>query len=219
MLQANGQPLPGVVRHAIVLNPAASVRGERYSQVEGKTPMLPVEDWRKLLASLDTSNVVGMRDRTVLGVLAFTAVRAGAVARLRVRHLVGEPGQLAFRFHEKGGKSREIPIRHDLQGWVEEYMKTAGIDRERDKDLPLFRSAKGKTKATHASGDRSKGHLGVGQAALRIAGLPKPTAHIPSVYERSPTYSRRAYRWRKCSSSRATPTRGLRGFTTGEAES
>src|SRR5262245_11847058 len=52
-----------VVRHVIVLNPAASVRAPKYAVVEGKTPALSVEQARQVLASIDTSQVVGLRDR------------------------------------------------------------------------------------------------------------------------------------------------------------
>jgi site-specific recombinase XerD len=48
-----------VIRHVIILNPALSVRGERYEAVEGKTPEITVEQARKLLASIETSNPVG----------------------------------------------------------------------------------------------------------------------------------------------------------------
>src|SRR5687768_7863434 len=37
-----------VTRHAVIINPAASVRGERYQVVEGKTPEITVADARKL---------------------------------------------------------------------------------------------------------------------------------------------------------------------------
>lgn len=43
-----------VTRHATILNPALSVRGERYQVVEGKTPEITVEGARKLLASIVT---------------------------------------------------------------------------------------------------------------------------------------------------------------------
>ena len=41
-----------VTRHAIVLNPALSVRGERYQVMEGKTPEITVQGARTLLASM-----------------------------------------------------------------------------------------------------------------------------------------------------------------------
>src|SRR5437667_11159181 len=55
-----------VTRHAVILNPALSVRGERYQVVEGKTPEITVKDARTLLASTNTSTVVGLRDRAVI---------------------------------------------------------------------------------------------------------------------------------------------------------
>jgi site-specific recombinase XerD len=72
-----------VTRPAIVLNPALSVRGERYSVMEGKTPEIPIPEARKLLASMDTSHIVGLRDRAILAVLVYTGSRAGAVAKLK----------------------------------------------------------------------------------------------------------------------------------------
>src|SRR3990170_1755101 len=42
-----------VTRHAMILNPALSVRGERYEAVEGKTPEITVAGARQLLASID----------------------------------------------------------------------------------------------------------------------------------------------------------------------
>ncbi len=55
-----------VVRHAVLLNPASSVRGPKYSVTEGKTPALSVEQAREVLSSINTSTVVGLRDRVVL---------------------------------------------------------------------------------------------------------------------------------------------------------
>jgi hypothetical protein len=52
-----------VVRHVVALNPAASMRCERYQVIEGKTPEIPVDQVRELLASIDTSHVIGLRDR------------------------------------------------------------------------------------------------------------------------------------------------------------
>ncbi len=55
-------------RHAIILNPALSVRGERYEVVEGKTPEITVKGARALLASIDASHLIGLRDRAALAI-------------------------------------------------------------------------------------------------------------------------------------------------------
>lgn len=72
-----------VLRHVVILNPALSVRGERYQVVEGRTPEITIQQARQLLMSIDTSHVVGLRDRAVIAVLIYTAVRVGVIAKLR----------------------------------------------------------------------------------------------------------------------------------------
>ena len=140
-----------VVRHVVVLNPAASVRGERYQVIEGKTPEISTEDARKLLRAIDTSHVVGLRDWAIIGILIYTAARVGAVARLRRSDFFELGGQYALRFLEKNGKSREIPVRHDLQGRVLDYLCAGGFLGAKG-DMPLFRTAAGRTKRLTENG-------------------------------------------------------------------
>ena len=129
-----------VNRHVVVINPAATVRAERYSVVEGKTPEIRPEQARTLLQSIDATTTVGRRDRCVLAVLIYTAARVGAVARLGMKSLQYDGTQYTLRFAEKGGKSREIPVRHDLQMLLLDYINAAKIT-----EGPLFRTAFGKT--------------------------------------------------------------------------
>ena len=77
-----------VTRHAVVLNPAASVRGERYQVIEGKTPEITIDQARRLLSCIDVSHVVGLRDRAIIATLIYTAARIGAVAGLRLRRFL-----------------------------------------------------------------------------------------------------------------------------------
>lgn len=114
-----------VTRHAILLNPALSVRGDRYQVVEGKTPEITVAQARKLLSSVSTKTVVGLRDRAIIAILIYTAARAGAVAGLRRGSFYHAGEQWMLHFEEKGGKSREIPVRHDLEQIIFEYIDAA----------------------------------------------------------------------------------------------
>jgi site-specific recombinase XerD len=133
-----------VTRHVLVLNPALSVKGERYQVVEGLTPEISVSQARSLLASISINTMAGLRDRAVIGILIYTAARAGAIAALKVKHLQHDGSQYVLRFAEKGGKSREIPLRHDLQEFVLAYVEAAFLDKASD-DTPLFRTIAGRT--------------------------------------------------------------------------
>lgn len=135
-----------VIRHAVIINPAHSVRTERHQVIEGKTPEIGVEQARKLLRSINVSSVVGLRDRAVIAVLIYTAVRVGAVSKLNLKHFDHDGSQWTLRFDEKNGKSREIPVRHDLETFLLEYRNAANVAEE-PKDSPFFRSAVRRTKA------------------------------------------------------------------------
>ncbi len=136
-----------VQRHAVALNPFASVRGVKYSVTEGKTAELGIEQARKLFHSIDTGNVVGLRDRAVLGVLAYTGARVGAVAKLRLSDYRNLGEHRVAALPEKGGKEREIPVRHDLAAWLTNTSQAAGIAEDSKSKAPLFRAADGKRKA------------------------------------------------------------------------
>jgi site-specific recombinase XerD len=143
-----------VERHVVLINPAASVRGQRYEAVEGKTPEITIEQARKLLIAIRIeakdsngsmiSLAVGLRDRAIIATLIYTAARAGAVARLRIKDFRYDGSQWTLRFAEKGGKSREIPVRHDLQEFILAYLATIP-DWQATGDAPLFRTAARRT--------------------------------------------------------------------------
>lgn len=160
-----------VVRHVVILNPVASVRGERYQVLEGKTPEISAAQVRKLLAAIDTGSVVGLRDRAVITVLVYTAARVGAVAKLDRRHFYDTGDQFCLRFSEKSGKSREIPVRHDLSRFLREYLRVAELGVS-EADSPLFRTAAGRTK-TVTKNRMTSGDMGrMLKRRLQDAGLP-----------------------------------------------
>ncbi len=131
-----------VNRHGILLNPASSVRGAKLQVIEGKTPEIGVRQARTLLLSIDITKTVGLRDRAIIGILVYTAVRVGAIVKLKRNDFYDVGNQWCLRFAEKGGKSREIPCRHDLQLFLQEYIVVADVE---SKTAPLFRTVQGKT--------------------------------------------------------------------------
>ena len=157
-----------VNRHACVINPAATVKAERHAVIEGKTPQIGVKQARTLLESIDVSNVVGLRDRAILAVLIYTAARVGAVAKLTFKSLKHDGTQYSLRFSEKGGKLREIPVRHDLEQFLREYIDAAKISEGR-----LFRTSVRKTKVLTKNGVTGIDICRMMKRRLKDAGLPE----------------------------------------------
>jgi integrase len=111
--------------------------------IRSSTTVLDAEQARKLLDSIDTSTVVGLRDRALISVMTFAFARIGAVVAMRVEDYYPQGKRWWVRLHEKGGKRHEMPAHHTLEAYLDTYIEAAGI-RDGGK-TPLFRSAAGRT--------------------------------------------------------------------------
>ena len=93
--------------------------------------------------SIDIFTHVGLRDRALLGTLAYTFARIGAVVRLKVEDYYPSGKRFLFRSKEKGGKEKELPVHHKLEEMLDQYLKATGLEKE--PESPLFPAALRKT--------------------------------------------------------------------------
>jgi integrase/recombinase XerD len=119
-------------------NPAASVRGPKYVVRRGKTPVLSAEEARKLLDSIETKTLMGLRDRALIGLMVYSFARVGAAVTMRIGDYFEHRQRLWLRLHEKGGKRHEVPCHPSLQDYLDAYIRAADIAG--DKKACLFRS-------------------------------------------------------------------------------
>ena len=67
-----------VIGKVVPVNPAASMHGPRHVVTSGQTPVLDPAEARALIDSIDTSTVVGRRDRALIGLMVYSFARIGA---------------------------------------------------------------------------------------------------------------------------------------------
>jgi integrase/recombinase XerD len=125
------------------VNPAHSVRGPKHVVKKGKTPVLAADEARILLNKIDTSTLIGLRDRALISLMAYTLARIGAAVGMRVEDYFVQRRRGWVRLYEKGGKQHEVPANHNLDEYLEAYMKGAGLGS--DPKRFLFCTALGKT--------------------------------------------------------------------------
>lgn len=160
-----------VVGQVLPMNPATSVRGPSYSYKRGKTPVLSAADARKLLDSIDTSHVVGLRDRALIALMVYSFARVGAVTKMRVADYYPNSKTWWIRLHEKGGKFHEVPVHHNAEAYIDAYIEMAGIAD--DKKGPLFRSVRGRTKTLTENPVHPTNVLMMIKRRAKEAGLPE----------------------------------------------
>jgi site-specific recombinase XerD len=158
-----------VTGQIIPSNPAASVRGPKHIVRKGKTHVLSTEDARKLLDSIDTSSLVGLRDRALIGVMVFSFARIGAVVGMKVEDYYKNGKRWWLRLHEKGGKFHEVPAHHNAEAYLDAYLQSAGIAG--DTKSPLFRSTVGRSKKLTTKPLRRNNALDMVKRRAAAAGL------------------------------------------------
>ena len=132
-----------VVGQVIPTNPAHAVRGPKHTQRRGKTPVLQADEARTLLDAIDTTSLPGLRDRALIGLMVYTFARVGAAIGMKVEDFYVQGRRGWARLHEKGGKEHEMPTHHNLDHYLEEYIRVAGIGD--DRKGPLFRTTRGRS--------------------------------------------------------------------------
>jgi site-specific recombinase XerC len=111
-----------VTGQVVPVNPAASVRGPRHVVTSGQTPVLDPAEARALLDSIDTSTVVGLRDRALIGLMVYSFARIGAALGMTVEDVFTQNRRLWVRLREKGGKRHAMPCHHNLEEYLTAYL-------------------------------------------------------------------------------------------------
>ena len=128
--------------NAVTHNPVKGVKRPKVDSYEGKTPSLGDAQVRRLLDAPPTDTLKGKRDRAILSVLLYHALRREELTKLLVKDFNQERRGVAhLRVQGKGAKLRYIPTHPNTLRLVDEYLRAAGHGQELDG--PLFRSVRG----------------------------------------------------------------------------
>lgn len=124
--------------HVIAWRGALEGRNLSGATIRRKLAALSDAHARQLLDAPPADTLKGRRDRAILSVLLFHALRREELTKLRVKdlpHLRG--GVPHVRVQGKGGKLRYVPAHPHTMRVVAEYLEAAGHGA--DQDGPLFR--------------------------------------------------------------------------------
>ena len=153
----------------LAMNPAREVKTERFSRTEGKTPAFVEGEVQKLLDAIETSTHTGLRDRALLGILAYTFARIGAVVNLKVEDYYPSGKRFLLRFKEKGGKEKELPVHHKLEELLDEYLKATGLEKRAR--LSFVSGRLGQNREIIAPAARAHRRRGHAQATAQTSGV------------------------------------------------
>jgi site-specific recombinase XerD len=130
-------------RNAVIFNPVKGVLRPAEGANEGKTSALSDDQAKRLLAAPDVTTLKGKRDRAILAVLLYHALRRAELCKLAVKDYRERRGVKTFAVHGKGNKLRWLPVHPAAVGLIENYLDAAG--HRSDADGALFRPLNSRT--------------------------------------------------------------------------
>lgn len=114
-------------QNAVTHNPVKGVARPKVESAEGRTPALGDHQARKLLDAPDADTLKSRRDRAILSVLLFHALRRDELCKLKVRDFRhARKGVPHLRVTGKAGKTRHLPLHPGTHALIHEYLDAAG---------------------------------------------------------------------------------------------
>jgi site-specific recombinase XerD len=128
-------------KNAVPDNPVHGVERPKEGANQGKTPAISDAQAAALLEAPPRQTFKGKRDRAILAVFLFHAVRRAELCDLRVKDYGDREGIKHLTVHGKGGKIRFIAAHPRAVRLIEDYL--AAVEHRGEPDGPLFRSVAG----------------------------------------------------------------------------
>ncbi len=123
--------------NAVTHNPVTGVERPSEGANEGKTPAISDAQARALLDAPSPTTLKGKRDRAILAVFLFHAIRADELVKLKVQDVSQRQGVICLKLHGKRDKVRYIPAAPTALIALDTYLEAAG--HRDDKKGALFR--------------------------------------------------------------------------------
>jgi len=137
--------------------------------------VLSAEEMHDLLAAIDTTSLLGLRDRALIGLMGYTFARVGAATGMKVQNFYVQKRRGWVRLHERRGKVTELPCHHNLGHYLEEWISVYGLGSE--PEAPLFPTLRYGRLTGRTSLPQANVHMMI-QRRARAAGLrTKISAH------------------------------------------
>ena len=124
-------------RGLIAVNPAARLRGFQVSD-ESKTLGLSRQQAKELLDKIDTTTLLGLRDRALLSLMIRTGLRRMDALGATLGALSEQQGHRTLRVRSKGNKERLIKIPPEVARHLDAWRQAAGTLRQETDRTPLF---------------------------------------------------------------------------------
>ena len=109
--------------HIIKYNPFGNLKEERPVINNMETEFLTKDECKTLLRSIDTSTILGYRNKTILALALTTALRKSEIINIKIKHITARSGYDVVRVIRKGGKEDTVKLQGNVLAMINEYIR------------------------------------------------------------------------------------------------
>jgi integrase/recombinase XerD len=134
--------------NSVLINPVDGIKRPKRESTEGKTPAISDAQARALLEVPNTKKLIGKRDKAILSVLLFHALRRDELCKLHLKSIHERRGVAHLEVHGKGGKIRNVPLHPLTHALIKDYLAHAphGTDAQGALFRPIINNQTGDLK-------------------------------------------------------------------------
>lgn len=119
-------------------NPFANVKEEKPVISNKITEFLTEEEAKILIGSIDTSTVLGLRNKTILALALTTALRKSEMINIKISHVTKYGNYDVIEVTRKGGKKDLVKVQPKIKELIDEYLRVTDRSADFNGDEYLF---------------------------------------------------------------------------------
>lgn len=124
--------------YIIKYNPFGNLKEEKPVINNKETDFLTKEECKVLLNSIDTTTILGHRNRTILALALTTALRKSEIINIKIKHITTYTGYDVVKVRRKGGKEDIVKLQESVLAMINEYIKLTRRNKMSSGDEYLF---------------------------------------------------------------------------------
>ncbi|MEG2412338.1 MAG: tyrosine-type recombinase/integrase [Clostridium sp.] len=125
-------------KRIIKFNPFANVKEEKPSITNKVTEFLTEDECRELLSSIDTSTILGLRNKAIMALALTTALRKSEMINIKIGNIKKYGEYDIIEVTRKGNKGDMVKLQPKVKMLIEEYIESTNRSGKGHDDEYLF---------------------------------------------------------------------------------
>lgn len=122
----------------IKFNPFANVKDEKPVITSKVTEFLTEEEAKMLIGSIDTSTILGLRNKTILALALTTALRKSEMINIKINHVTKYGDYDVIEVTRKGGKKDLVKLQPKIKDLINDYLQATNRNLKENGEEYLF---------------------------------------------------------------------------------